>query len=197
MANDYYVDLVVRGRESDLDKLESILQQEINGGQTRQDYYTFYKSIAAMGFDPSTVESRRAYTEQLQRQDSNILSVRYCGAWSFQPGVLRCIHKRWPDFSLRWQGIDEFGQEPHCNDKDLEGKYQLEDDDLGLEPFQGLDEWKGEEAVPYINRYYGTDVKTVEEAIDTIDGLCSSMPMVYVDDSEIYTEEQMNKIQRT
>lgn len=100
MANDYYVDLVVRGRGSDLDKLESILQQEIDGGQTRQDYYTFHKSIAAMGFDPSTVESRRAYTEQVQRQDANILSVRYCGAWSFQPGVLRCIHKRWPDFSL-------------------------------------------------------------------------------------------------
>lgn len=194
MANCFYVELVVRGRKSDLDEIESILQSEIDGGQTQTDWYTFHRSIVAMGFDPDTVAERRAYVEDVQRQSDGVFAVRYCGAWDFQPGVLRCIHKRWPDVSLEWWGLDEFGQYPCGNVKDLEGKRNLEDEDDGLNPFCGLDEWKGEEAVPYINKFYGTNVKTVEEAIETIDRLCASDAMEYVDDSEIFTEEEMNKI---
>lgn len=194
MANCFNVDLLIRGPKSDLDELESILQQEIDGGQTEEDYYTFHKSIALMGFDPDTVDYHRAYVDQLQRIEDDSLWVLYCGAWSYQPGVLRCIRKRWPSLTMRWCGVDEFGQDPCGNVKEYDGKYQLEDEGVGIEPFQQLDEWVGEEAVPYINKFYGTSVKTVEEAIDTIDGLCSTMAMEYVDDSEVYTEEAMNKI---
>lgn len=195
MANTYYVDLMVSGRIDDLDELEIILKHEIDHGQTEEDYYTFHHSIEEMGFDPKTVDDRRAYTEDIDRIHDCLLNVHYCGAWSFCPGVLRCIHKKWPNLTLEWEGVDEFGQDPRTNKKKLEGKYQLEDEDTGLEPFDELDyDWMGEEAVPAINAYYHTNVKTVEEAIDTIDGLCASMPMVYLSDDEIYTEEEMEKI---
>jgi hypothetical protein len=194
MANEYRVEMVVRGSKKDLDELESILQAEVDADQTREDYYTFHKSIVAMGFDPNTVEHHRAYVESIGRNDDGSLWVHYCGAWSYQPGVLRCIHKRWPELTLEWSGVDEFGQDPRSNMKELEGRYQLEDLDAGLNPFCLLDDWVGEEAVPCINKYYGTDVKTVEEALDTIDGLCGTMVMEYVDDDEVYTEEEMNKI---
>lgn len=196
MANVFMVNMVVRGRRKDIDELAYILQQEIDGGQTCEDYYTFHKSIVAMGFVPDTVPYHRAYVESLGRNDDGSLWVHYCGAWSYQPGVLRCIHKRWPGLTMEWAGVDEFGQDPRSNMKELEGKYQLEDLDAGLNPFCLLDEWVGEEAVPCINKYYGTNVKTVEEALDTIDSLCGSMAMVYVDDDEVYTEEEMNKIHK-
>ena len=51
MANLYFVEMLVKGRKSDLDELQAILQKEIDGGQSHNDYYTFHRSVKAMGFD--------------------------------------------------------------------------------------------------------------------------------------------------
>ena len=141
-----------------------------------------HKSIRRMGFDPEKIEERRAYTELVQRNDEGCLAVRYVGAWSPQQGVLFCLRQRWPDVTITWQGIDEFGQYPETNDPSLVGKWKIEDEDEGLNPFTELSEWVGEEALPVINRYYGTDCKTMEEAFRTIPKLLHSDRMEHCDE---------------
>ena len=186
MANNYYMDLVVRGPKKSLDEMQGILQQEIDEGQTLMDWYTMHKSIKRMGFDPEKIGERRAFMEYLQRNDDNCLAVRYVGAWSPQYGVLACLRQRWPDVTITWQGIDEFGQYPETNDPSLVGKWKIEDEDEGPNPFTELDEWVGDEALPVINRYYGTACKTMEEAFETIPKLLHS------DKMELYEEETTN-----
>ena len=182
MANCYNMDLVVRGSKASLDQMQAIFQQEIDEGQTPQDWYTVHKSIRRMGFDPEKIEERRAYMEYVQRNSDEELAVRYVGAWSPQAGVLSCIRQRWPDVSIVWEGVDEFGQLPLTNDPSLVGKYRIDDEDEGLNPFTELSEWVGEEAVPVINRYYGTDCKTLQEAFDTIENLLHTEQMqLYVE----------------
>lgn len=95
MANLYYVEMLVKGRKSDLDELQAILQEEIDGGQSHNDYYTFHRSVKAMGFDPESVPEHRAFTDSLQRMDDDVLWVMYAGAWNEQPGVMQSIHQRW------------------------------------------------------------------------------------------------------
>ena len=73
MANLYFVEMLVKGRKSDLDELQAILQEEIDGGQSRNDYYTFYRSVKAMGFDPESVPDRKAFTDSLQRMEDDVL----------------------------------------------------------------------------------------------------------------------------
>lgn len=182
MANNYNVDLVVRGSKTSLDQMQAILQQEIDEGQTCNDWYTVYKSIRRMGFDPEKIDERRAYTEMVQRNSDEELAVRYVGAWSVQPGVLFCLRQRWPDVTITWEGVDEFGQDPRTNDPQLVGKYRIEDDDEGINPFTELDEWVGEEAVPVINAYYKTQCKTLQEAFDSIENLLHTERM------ELYNE---------
>lgn len=183
MANNYNMDLVVRGRKESLDQMQEIFQQEIDEGQTPRDWYTVYKSIRRMGFDPEKIDERRAYMEYVQRNSDEELAVRYVGAWSPQPGVLFCIRQRWPDVTITWQGMDEFGQDPMTNDPALVGKYRIEDDDEGINPFTELSEWVGEEALPTINRYYGTDCKTLQEAFDTIEKLLHTEQMRLFEES--------------
>ena len=121
--------------------------------------------------------------EYVQRNSDEELAVRYVGAWSPQPGVLFCIRQRWPDVTITWQGVDEFGQDPMTNDPALMGKYRIEDDDEGINPFTELSEWVGEEALPTINRYYGTDCKTLQEAFDTIEKLLHTEQMRLFEES--------------
>lgn len=179
MANLYYIEMLVKGRKSDLDELQAILQEEIDGGQSRNDYYTFYRSVKAMGFDPESVPDRRAFTDSLQRIEDDVLWVLYVGAWDVEPGVMQSIHQRWPDLTFEWFGVDEFGQYPATNIQELVGKYRISDEDEGLNPFEKLDEWVGEEAVPVINTYYGTDCKILQECFDTIPQLEHSDQMEY------------------
>ena len=150
MANNYCMDLLVRGPKESLDEMQAILQKEIDEGRTPDDWYTVHNSIRRMGIDPDKIEERRAYTEYLQRNDDNSLAVRYIGAWSPQPGVLWCLRHRWPDVTIVWEGIDEFGQEPLTNDPSLVGKWKIEDEQEGINPFDRLGEWVGEEALPVI-----------------------------------------------
>lgn len=177
MANYYFMDCVIKGSKKSLDEMQAILQQEIDEGQTEDDFYTFHKSIKRMGFDVEKIEERRAFMEQLQRNDETSLAVRYVGAWSPQSGVFFCLRQRWAGITIEWTGIDEFGQYPETNIPSLVGKYKIEDEEEGLNPFCSLDEWVGEEAVPVINKYYGTHCKTLQEAFKTIPNLCYSDPM--------------------
>lgn len=179
MANWYYMNLMVTGPKKSLDEMQSILQQEIDGGQTCEDYYTIYKSLALMGFDPDKIEGKRAFTENVQRDDDNSLAVRYVGAWGPQEGVMHCLRQRWPDVTIVWNGIDEFGDGALTNDPTLVGKWQIEDEEEGLNPFCELDEWVGDEALPVINEYYHTDCKTMQEAFDTIENLNHSDQMQF------------------
>lgn len=179
MANLYFVEMLVKGRKSDLDELQAILQKEIDGGQSCNDYYTFHRSVKAMGFDHESVPNRRAFTGSLQRMEDDVLWVLYAGAWDVQPGVMLSIHQRWPDLTFEWFGVDEFGQFAATNMSKLVGKYRISDENEGLSPFEKLDEWVGEEAVPVINTYYGTDCKTLQECFNTIPQLEHSDEMVY------------------
>ena len=167
MANLYFVEMLVKGRKSDLDELQAILQEEIDGGQSRNDYYTFYRSVKAMGFDPESVPDRRAFTDSLQRMEDDVLWVLYAGAWDVETGVMQSIHQRWPDLTFEWLGVDEFGQYAATNISELVGKYRISDENEGLSPFYKLYEWVGDEAVPVINTYYGTDCKTLQECFAT------------------------------
>lgn len=180
MANCYYMYLDITGPKKSLDEMQAILQQEIDGGQTNEDWYTIHKSLKRMGFDPDKIEAKRAYTEEVQREGESKMFVRYVGAWGPQEGVMKCLRQRWPDVTIVWQGIDEFGQGPITNDPQLVGKWQIEDEKEGLNPFCDLDEWVGDEALPVINKYYGTDCKTMQEAFDTIKGLCYSERMQFL-----------------
>lgn len=179
MANLYYVEMLVKGRKSDLDELQAILQKEIDGGQSCNDYYTFHRSVKAMGFDPESVPNRRAFTGSLQRMGDDVLWVLYVGAWDEEQGVMQSIHQRWPDLTFEWFGVDEFGQFAATNIQELVGKYRISDENEGLNPFEKLDEWVGEEAVPVINTYYGTDCKTLKECFDNIPQLEHSDQMKY------------------
>ena len=178
MANLYSVEMLVKGRKSDLDELQAILQKEIDGGQSFNDYYTFHRSIEAMGFDRDSVPAHRAFTDSLQRMDDDVLWVMYAGAWDEQPGVMQSIHQRWPDLTFEWFGVDEFGQCTTTNMPGLVGKYRISDEDEGLSPFEKLNEWVGEEAVPVINAYYGIGCKTLQECFDTIPQLEHSDQML-------------------
>lgn len=182
MANCYYMDLMVTGSKKSLDEMQNILQQEIDEGQTIEDYYTVHKSIKRMGFNLEKIENRRAYMDYLQRDEDECMTVRYVGAWGPQPGVLYCLHQRWPDITIVWEGVDEFGQCPLTNDPSLVGKWKIEDEEEGLNPFCELDEWVGDEALPVINKYYGTNCKTMAEAFETIENLNHSERM------ELYVE---------
>ena len=181
MANNYNMDLVVRGSKKSLDEMQGILQQEIDEGQTDADYYTVHRSLKRMGYDPEKIECR-AYMEELQRRDDGCLCVRYVGAWSPQYGLLRRLRQRWPDITITWQGIDEFGQYPETNDPSLVGKWKIEDEEEGLNPFCELDEWVGDEALPVINRYYGTDCQSMEQAFESIERLCHSDRMQFCEE---------------
>lgn len=173
------MDLVVIGPKKSLDEMQSILQQEIDEGQTCEDWYTIYKSIKRMGFDPAKAGEIRAYTELVQRNEDKQLAVRYVGAWGPQSGVMNCLRKRWPEVTIVWQGIDEFDEYPLTNDPALVGKWKIEDEEEGVNPFNRLGEWVGCEALPVINEYYGTDCKTMQEAFDTIENLHHSDRMQY------------------
>lgn len=184
MANKYYMDLAIKGRKASLDELEKILQQEIDEGQTMHEYYTMHKSIKRMGFNPADLDIR-AYTEQVQRMDDNNLSVIYVGAWSHQPDVLKCIRKKWPDVTIDWQGVDEFGQFPETNNPSLVGMYKIEDEEEGVNPFSELPEWvTEEEALPVINEYYHTNCTSIYEAAETIDKLSVSDMMEPSEDDD-------------
>lgn len=195
MANDYRVELKIKGKKSDLDTIETIFFRNSQIKQTLDAWYLINCAISEMGFDPYTVHDIRAYTKSVIRDDDHTLTLVYVGAWDAQYGVLRCIKKRWPKVSLWWWGVDEFGQDPKTNIPELDGKYQLEDEELGLCPFSSLDLWEGERAVPYINEYYHTSVKTLDEAFASIPALCHSMQMQLVKDEDIFTDEEMSKIE--
>lgn len=109
MANSYYVDMTVKGSKASLDEIQKIFQQEVSEGQTPKQWYTMGKSVRRMGFNPDDLDIR-AYTEQVERIDDGQLTMTYVGAWTHQPDLLKCIGKRWPDVTIDWQGIDEFGQ---------------------------------------------------------------------------------------
>lgn len=187
MANDYYVDMTIEGRKKSIDELEKILQQEIDEGHTWEHYYTMHKSIERMGFDPDKVEDIRAYTNEVQRLDDTTLSVHYVGAWSVQSGIIKCIHKRWPDLSISWEGVDQFGQYPRTTEKELVGKYRIEDKDEGVNPFSMLGYWVGEEAVPTINAYYHTNCKTLQDCFKNIPNLLHSEQM------QLCAKDEMNQ----
>lgn len=184
MANNYYVDLAIQGRKSDLDEMQKIFQQELDEGQSLHDYWTIHKTVKRMGFDPDKIEDCRAFTESVQRMDDNNLAIMYVGAWDEQSGLLFCIRQRWPNISISWYGIDEFGQYPHTNEPELVGKYKIEDEDEGVNPFNRLDEWVGEEAVPTINAYYGTNYKTLDECFKNINKLEHTDVMELCEESE-------------
>ena len=193
MANNYSVELRVSGRKSDLDEIEKIFTDNKNVDRNWSAWYMVGLAIEAMGFDPETVENRRAYTENVERVFDDALRIDLVGAWRCPYGVLRCIKKRWPDVTINWSGVDEFGQDPLTNIPELVGRYRLEDEDEGLNPFCDLDEWASdEEAVPVINAYYHTNVKTIQEGFDTIDKLGGSMRMELYPDSKLYAEEEIN-----
>lgn len=195
MANNYSVELCVIGRKSDLDEIEKIFTDNKNVDRDWSAWYMVGLAIEAMGFDPETVEERRAYTENVSRIDDEDLVISLVGAWCCPYGVLRCIKKKWPGVTINWSGVDEFGQYPETNIPGLVGRYRLEDEDEGVNPFCDLDEWASdEEAVPVINAYYHTNVKTIQEGFDTIDKLGGSMRMELYPDSKLYAEEEMEKI---
>lgn len=183
MANCYYVCLAIRGKKDVLDEIQTLFQQEIDEGQTTEDFYTMHKTLRRMGYDPDKLDWR-SYTETLDRVDYEKLYLNYTGAWSPRQQVIIAIKDKWP-VEIEWQGVDEFGQYPLTTNPDDVGKYHLEDEDEGLNPFCRLSEWSGEEeALPVINEYYKTDCKTMQEAFDTIEGLCHSDPMA------LYREEE-------
>lgn len=192
MANCFCVELKIKGKKSDLDTIETIFFRNLQIKQTWEAWYLMSRAVEDMGFDPNTVEDIRAYTESVIRDDDHTLTLVYVGAWDAQYGVLRCIKKRWPEVSMRWWGMDEFGQDPKTNIPELDGKYQLEDEEWGL--FGSLDLWAGEEAVPVINEYYHSSVKTLDEAFASIPALCYSMQMSLVKDEDVFTDEEMSKI---
>lgn len=195
MANNYSVELFVGGCKSDLDEIEKIFTDNLNVDRNWSAWYMVGLAIETMGFAPETVENRRAYTENVERVFDDALRIDLVGAWRCPYGVLRCIKKRWPDVTINWSGVDEFGLEPKTNIPELVGKYQLEDEDEGINPFCDLDEWASdEEAVPVINAYYHANVKTIQEGFDTIEKLGGSMRMELYPDSELYAEEEMKKI---
>lgn len=184
MANCYNVCLAIRGRKEVLDEIQELFQQEIDEGQTPDVYYTMGKTLRRMGYDPYKLECR-AYTESLDRVDHEKLYLNYTGAWGAKPQVIIAIRDRW-QVEVEWSGVDEFGQYPLTTEPDDVGKYQLEDEEEGLNPFCDLPEWSAEwEALPVINKYYKTDCKTLKEAFETIDGLCHSDPMrLYYEDEK-------------
>lgn len=190
MANRYYVNLALRGEKKVLDEIETLFQKEIDEGQTYNHYYTMNKSVRRMGYNPDMINCR-AYTESLSRVDDEKLYLNYIGAWSCKSEVIIAIRLRWP-VKIDMNGVDEFGQDPLTSDPDDVGKYQLEDADYGMNPFCELPEWSSaEEALPVINKYYGTNCKTMQEAFDTIGALCHSDPMsLYEEDEE---EERLVK----
>lgn len=101
--------------------------------------------------------------------------------------MLKSIRKRWPDITISWQGVDEFGQSPLTNDESLVGKYQIEDEDEGhfLNVETMLGEWVGEEAVPAINAHYGTSYKTLDECFKNIEKLRHSEVMELCDAADM------------
>ena len=196
MANDYRVELTIKGKKSDLDTIETIFFRNSQMKQTFDAWYLIPRAIEDMGFNPDTVDDIRAYTKSVIRDDDHTLTLVYVGAWNAQYGVLRCIKKRWSEVTMQWWGADEFGQEPRTNIPELVGKYQLEDAESGLCPFDSLDDlWVGEEAVPVINEYYHKSVKTLDEAFASIPVLCHSMQMQLVKDEDIFTDEEMSRIE--
>ena len=183
MANCYNVCLAIRGRKEVLDEIQTLFQQEIDEGQTAREYYTMGKTLRRMGYDPDKLDWR-AYTDRLDRVDDGKLYIEYTGAWTPKPQVIVAIRDRWP-VETEWYGVDEFGQYPLTTEPDDVGKYYLEDEEEGLNPFCDLPEWSSEqEALPVINKYYKTDCKTLQEAFRTIGGLLHSDPM------ELYYEEE-------
>lgn len=185
MANCYNVCLAIRGKKAVLDEIQKLFQQEIDEGQTPEVYYTMGKTMKRMGFDTNVIDVR-AYTETLDRVDDEKLYLNYTGAWGPQPHAIIAIREKW-GVDIEWSGVDEFGQYPMTTESDDVGKYQLEDEEEGLNPFCDLPEWASEEeALPVINRYYKTDCKTLQEAFDTIEGLCHSERM------ELYRENEAN-----
>lgn len=173
------MNLVVTGPKKSLDEMQAILQQEIDEGKTNEDYYTIYKSLKRMGFNPDKIEGKRAFTENVEREADDRLSVRYVGAWGPQEGVMHCLRQRWPDLTIVWEGIDEFGEGPLTNNPTLVGKWQIEDEEEGVDPFCELNEWVGDEALPVINKYYGTDCKTMQQAFNSIARLNHSERMQF------------------
>ena len=195
MANCYRVELKIEGKKSDLDTIETIFFRNSQMEQTLDAWYLIPHAIEDMGFASDTVGDIRAYTKCVIRDDNHTLVIVYVGAWDAQYGVLRCIKKRWPKVTMQWWGVDEFGQEPRTNIPELDGKYELEDAESGLCPFDSLDDlWVGEETVPVINEYYHTSVKTLDEAFASIPALCHSMQMQLVKDEDIFTDEEMARI---
>ena len=182
MANCYRVSLRIRGEEKVLDEIQTLFRKEIDEGQTGECWYTLGKTLKRMGYDPDKLDWR-AYTCDVYRNFDDELYVRYTGAWDPKPQVIIAIRERW-QVEIEWEGVDEFGQYPQTTFADLVGKYQIEDEEEGLNPFCELDLWVGEEALPVINNFYHTDCKTLQEAFDTIPRLMHSDMM------ELYEEDE-------
>lgn len=185
MANCYYVNLTIRGKKEVLDEIQTLFQQEIDEGQTSDHWYTMGKTLERMGYDADKLDWR-SYTDWVGREEDKdrTLHLRYIGAWTEKPQVIIAIKQRW-QVEVDVMGVDEFGQYPITSNPDDVGKYELRDDEHGLEPFDELPEWVSEEeALPVINEYYETDCKTLQEAFDTIPTLEHSDAM------ELYCEEE-------
>lgn len=73
MANNYSVELCVSGCKSDLDEIEKIFTDNLNVDRNWSAWYMVGLAIEAMGFDPETVEDRRAYTDNVSRIDDEDL----------------------------------------------------------------------------------------------------------------------------